>query len=90
VPIVPTSCLRSSISPSLFLAQIIRECLKACEEADGHKAIDAGCFDDTGEIDAQHINCAACDLAEADDENDILLCDGEFCNRAYHVRCEGG
>jgi len=32
------------------------------------------------------IFCACCLSAEADDDNDIVLCDGD-CSRAYHLRC---
>lgn len=67
--------------------QVIRQVLKECEEAKGHTPIADACFDDDGTVDFQHILCSACTEPEADDSNDILLCDGEFCNRAYHVAC---
>jgi hypothetical protein len=41
--------------------------------------------DDSG-IDAEDIFCAACGRGDADDDDDILLCDG-FCEGAYHMSC---
>lgn len=67
--------------------QAIREALRECEVADGHTGIPGNAFDSEGEIDQADIACSACDDPECDDDNDILLCDGEGCNRAYHVTC---
>lgn len=66
---------------------MIRECLRQCEEADGDAGIPADLFDSDGQIDNEHIRCSACSDPTADDDNDILLCDGELCTRAYHVAC---
>ena len=41
--------------------------------------------DDSG-IDAEDIFCATCGRGDADDDDDILLCDG-FCEGAYHMSC---
>ena len=68
-------------------SQAIRDCLKQCEEADAAAAIAAEHFDEDGELDNAHIRCAACSDPNASDDNDILLCDGEHCSRAYHVGC---
>lgn len=67
--------------------QVIRDHLKACEEADAERAILPQHFDADGEIDNAHIRCAGCSNIESSDDNDILLCDGELCTKAYHVGC---
>ena len=66
---------------------MIRDHLKRCEEADGDAGIPPENFDSDGEIDNAHIRCSACEDMSASDDNDILLCDGELCTRAYHVGC---
>lgn len=46
-------------------------------------------FDDNNSdpgIDCEDISCATCGAGEADDDDDILLCDG-FCDGAYHMSC---
>lgn len=67
--------------------QALREILKQCEAADGDPEIAAEQFDSDGGIDNELIRCSACADETADDANDILLCDGDLCNRAYHVSC---
>ena len=37
-------------------------------------------------MDAEDIHCAGCGGGEANDDDDILLCDG-FCDRAFHQSC---
>jgi hypothetical protein len=69
------------------ILQTIRGCLKQCEDAEGDAHIAAELFDSDGGIDNKYIACSACADPSADDDNDILLCDGDLCNRAYHVRC---
>ncbi|RMZ55072.1 hypothetical protein APUTEX25_005698, partial [Auxenochlorella protothecoides] len=66
--------------------EIVRECVRTCEEAEGDTPIPASCFDEEGELDSDAIFCAKCGNREADDDNDIVLCDGP-CNRAYHCKC---
>ena len=43
--------------------------------------------DDGGELDVDAFVCGACGGGEADDENDLLLCDMAGCGRAVHARC---
>lgn len=69
------------------LLQAIREWLKQCEEADAARAIAPEHFDADGEIDSAHIRCAGCSNPDSSDDNDILLCDGQLCSKAYHVSC---
>ena len=39
-------------------------------------------------VDLTHVNCSKCGQGEVnDDSNDILICDGKECYRAYHVKC---
>jgi PHD-finger len=85
----PTICTRTCASIEAYLAraQIIREHLKRCEEADGEAGIPPEHFDADGELDNAHIRCSACTKQDSSDDNDILLCDGELCTRAYHVGC---
>lgn len=42
---------------------------------------------DGGSIDAEDITCSRCGGADAEDGNDILLCDYAPCGLAYHQRC---
>ena len=46
----------------------------------------AAAEDSDGEVDAEDIHCAGCGGGEANDDDDILLCDG-FCDRAFHQSC---
>ena len=58
---------------------------KPAIDADGEAtAVDA--YDSDSGIDAEDIFCAACGAGDADDDDDILLCDG-FCEGAYHMSC---
>ena len=43
--------------------------------------------EDGGSIDAEDITCSRCGGADAEDGNDILLCDYAPCGLAYHQRC---
>jgi hypothetical protein len=45
-----------------------------------------GADDDGGSIDAEDIVCSACGSADAEDDNDILLCDYGPCGLAYHMQ----
>ena len=42
--------------------------------------------EDTGEVDVEDVVCATCRDGDADDDNDILICDG-YCDRAFHQHC---
>ncbi|KAK9846396.1 hypothetical protein WJX81_002962 [Elliptochloris bilobata] len=65
---------------------IMREALKACQEAGGDAVIPAEVYDANGELDEEHIFCAKCRIGQCFEGNDIVLCDGG-CSRAYHERC---
>lgn len=43
---------------------IILECIRACEEAEGHKKIPDEAFDEDGELDESAIFCSKCDVYE--------------------------
>uniref|UniRef100_K3WGX2 PHD-type domain-containing protein n=1 Tax=Globisporangium ultimum (strain ATCC 200006 / CBS 805.95 / DAOM BR144) TaxID=431595 RepID=K3WGX2_GLOUD len=36
----------------------------------------------------EDIDCSRCGSTEADEDNDILICDNEGCQRAYHQKCQ--
>ena len=58
---------------------------KPAIDADGEAtAVDA--YDSDSGIDAEDIYCTICGEGDADDDDDILLCDG-FCEGAYHMSC---
>lgn len=44
---------------------LIREAIKACEEAGGQRTIPAAAYDSDGELDQAHIFCAQCDGVES-------------------------
>ena len=69
------------------MVQALREILQQCEAAGGDADIAPEHFDSDGGIDNELITCSACADADADDANDILLCDGDLCHRAYHLGC---
>ena len=62
----------------------VRELLKALEMPTSAPL--AAAEDSDGEVDAEDIHCAGCGGGEANDDDDILLCDG-FCDRAFHQSC---
>ena len=66
--------------------QIMRECVKICDEAGGDMAIPQECFDEQGEVDCNDIFCGKCRASDSTDDNDIIMCDG-MCDRAYHMKC---
>ena len=66
--------------------QIMRECVRICDEAGGDKAIPQECFDEEGEVDCNDIFCGKCRASDSTDDNDIIMCDG-MCDRAYHMKC---
>ena len=66
--------------------QIMRDCVKICDEAGGDKAIPRECFDEEGEVDCNDIFCGRCRESDSTDDNDIIMCDG-MCDRAYHMKC---
>lgn len=67
--------------------QKIVDCIKVCHEAQGHRQVPQEHFTEEEELPVEHIKCSACDNGESEEDNDILLCDGEGCNRCYHVQC---
>ena len=43
--------------------------------------------DDDSGISLDDLQCCVCRTSEATDENDLVLCDGQGCFRAYHAHC---
>eukprot|EP00535_Pseudo-nitzschia_heimii_P000918 CAMPEP_0197185506 /NCGR_PEP_ID=MMETSP1423-20130617/12081_1 /TAXON_ID=476441 /ORGANISM="Pseudo-nitzschia heimii, Strain UNC1101" /LENGTH=831 /DNA_ID=CAMNT_0042636587 /DNA_START=50 /DNA_END=2545 /DNA_ORIENTATION=+ len=43
--------------------------------------------DDSSGITLDDLQCAICMIGDATDENDVILCDGKDCHRAYHMHC---
>lgn len=75
-----------SCQKSACLQKIV-DCIKICHEAQGHRQVPQEHFTEEEELPVEHIKCSACDNGESEEDNDILLCDGEGCNRCYHVKC---
>jgi hypothetical protein len=44
-------------------------------------------IDDDDMISLDDLQCCICFVGHATDENDVILCDGEHCFRAYHMKC---
>eukprot|EP00698_Gefionella_okellyi_P004817 TRINITY_DN14457_c0_g1_i1.p1 TRINITY_DN14457_c0_g1~~TRINITY_DN14457_c0_g1_i1.p1 ORF type:complete len:442 (-),score=104.02 TRINITY_DN14457_c0_g1_i1:38-1336(-) len=65
------------------IRQIIRD-LESANQSD--KTLDDAKYDEDG-IDWDEIKCSRCNVDDNDSDNDVLLCDGKGCNRAYHQRC---
>lgn len=61
------------------------------EDRDDEPAVTAELLrnDATGRelVNMEDMGCSRCHRLEADDDNDILLCDHAGCNRAYHQNC---
>lgn len=74
---------RDSIAKCL---DMIKDCIRICDQAGGDKSIPAECFDEDGELDADNIFCGKCLKSDSTDDNDIIMCDG-MCDRAYHMKC---
>lgn len=74
---------RDSIAKCL---EMIKDCIRICDEASGDKSIPAEYFDEDGELDADNIFCGKCLKSDSTDDNDIIMCDG-MCDRAYHMKC---
>ena len=43
--------------------------------------------DDDSGITLDDLQCCICFIGDASDENDVLLCDGQGCYRAFHMKC---
>jgi hypothetical protein len=54
-------------------------------EEDNDKIINDG--DDDSGITLDDLQCAVCMIGDATDENDVILCDGKDCHRAFHMKC---
>ncbi|CAG9463458.1 unnamed protein product [Pedinophyceae sp. YPF-701] len=67
--------------------EMIRDCLMQCEEAGGLPRLPPECFDENGDVDVHHLKCSICGKSECTEENDLVLCDGHGCDRAYHMDC---
>lgn len=74
---------RDSIAKCL---EMIKDCIRICDEAGGDKSIPSEYFDEDGELDADNIFCGKCLKSDSTDDNDIIMCDG-MCDRAYHMKC---
>lgn len=51
------------------------------------KSEEVGSDDDDSGITLDDLQCAVCMIGDATDENDVLLCDGKDCHRAFHMKC---
>eukprot|EP00934_Nitzschia_sp_Nitz4_P007629 Nitzschia sp. Nitz4//scaffold134_size62860//19808//22524//NITZ4_006322-RA/size62860-augustus-gene-0.64-mRNA-1//-1//CDS//3329535478//7619//frame0 len=43
--------------------------------------------DDDSGITLDDLQCCVCMVGDASDENDVILCDGQGCCRAFHMKC---
>jgi hypothetical protein len=43
--------------------------------------------DNDSGITLDDLQCCVCQVGDATDENDVLLCDGQGCYRAFHMKC---
>mmetsp|Transcript_13278 Transcript_13278/g.37375 ORF Transcript_13278/g.37375 Transcript_13278/m.37375 type:complete len:845 (-) Transcript_13278:173-2707(-) len=46
-----------------------------------------GHSDDDSGITLDDLQCSICMIGDATDDNDVILCDGKDCHRAYHMKC---
>eukprot|EP00536_Pseudo-nitzschia_multiseries_P007431 jgi/Psemu1/195581/e_gw1.175.12.1 len=46
-----------------------------------------GASDDDSGITLDDLQCSICMIGDATDDNDVILCDGKDCHRAYHMKC---
>ena len=51
------------------------------------KVTTATTADDDSGISLDDLQCCVCLIGDSTDENDLLLCDGENCCRAFHMKC---
>jgi hypothetical protein len=63
---------------------IIKECVRVCDEAEGDVPIDKTLFDEDGELDLEHIFCSKCRGQECDDVR--LLSFLDF-SPSFHLSC---
>lgn len=87
LPSLDSRLLATGMSRNTAHVQKVVDCIKTCHEAQGHRQVPQEHFTEEEELPVEHIKCSACDNGESEEENDILLCDGEGCNRCYHVHC---
>ncbi|KAG7356441.1 PHD-finger domain containing protein [Nitzschia inconspicua] len=43
--------------------------------------------DDDSGISLDNLQCSVCMIGDSTDENDVILCDGQNCHRAFHMKC---
>jgi len=55
-------------------------------DENGHASQNGG-SDDEDLIETDDLACAVCFCGTSTDTNDLLLCDGEGCNRCFHMNC---
>ena len=51
------------------------------------ESVKIGSDDDDSGITLDDLQCAVCMVGDATDENDVILCDGKDCHRAFHMKC---
>lgn len=51
------------------------------------KAPKSASNDDDSGVSLDDLRCCVCHTNEATDENDLIMCDGAGCYRAYHMKC---
>ncbi|KDD75635.1 hypothetical protein H632_c579p0 [Helicosporidium sp. ATCC 50920] len=54
--------------------EVIRECVKYCDDAEGDRAIAAELFEEDGELAAEHIFCAKCQQGEDEEASADRAC----------------
>ena len=60
---------------------------RVADDEDCNNADNASASSNSSGISLTNLTCSNCHLNTASDENDILLCDGMGCHRAYHNQC---
>lgn len=43
--------------------------------------------DDDSGVTLDDLQCSICMIGDSSDENDVILCDGQGCHRAFHMKC---
>mmetsp|Transcript_14001 Transcript_14001/g.16393 ORF Transcript_14001/g.16393 Transcript_14001/m.16393 type:complete len:392 (-) Transcript_14001:494-1669(-) len=86
----PVKELEKAESKVISSKKRIKELLKElCEGPDALKerVIKLSDNDSDSGVDASEILCSICKTGNSTDENDIVMCDLEGCNKAFHQKC---
>ena len=83
----PLAEIKRAKEQILRCKESVRECVKVCDEVEGDKPISPDLYDSEGELDMEHIVCSKCGVNESTDDNDIVMCDADWCHLAYHFKC---